>query len=304
MNKNIIILYSDSVNSRLMYALAKEKNYNILNICFDYGCLDQSVSIDNIRKRLHISNNDLPPNFILKNIDWCQNGYEGSNIFPQLSIEKNISNHIFGRNLVFISLIACEYPLVDEIWIGSTGDDITYLSDSTNEFQKQIENILNLTLSGVRKNRAPIKVCFPLKFYTKIGIFIELYNRKIKPTLICKNIHQEDNDLCGVCEGCIQFLSSIYYPYNNIGDEEYYGIDKEKIFTLDKLNSLLNIIENDLIKLDNYKLMTVSKEGIINYLYLFEKKFGIDDNIYMRIEKTIGKINYYYQNFGKKHEND
>lgn len=241
MKKDIAILYSGGLDSYLMYELAKiiNPNDNINCYYFNYGNKICKAEMAHL------------PNFVqVRNLDWYN---LNKDLYAKVGEESKGKLYIPGRNLVFITLIACQ-ELPDEIWLGSLANEIHETATDKNYiFLNKLQDTLNYTLSPFKKD---IKIRFPFaemnfdkndlvewSIKNKLNIQ-EIFNN----TFTC--FYSENLLHCGACHSCFRkyllaekFNLKLNFEINHIAFEKYILLQIENILKFPNKKDLYYDIE-------------------------------------------------------------
>lgn len=195
MKKKIVILYSGGLDSFILYHWGKKKypEYDIKCIYYKHGCSSQESELKNL------------PDFVdIRNIDWLTD----TNKAVSKSTDIFAGNiYIPGRNLVFLTLSACQ-ELPDEIWMGTLSDeDNEGATDKNTKFRQETERLLNYTLSPFLKNDIQIRFPFVELGFNKIASISWLReNTSVSDLEITQQISCwfHDGQNCGNCKQCFK----------------------------------------------------------------------------------------------------
>lgn len=190
--KKVVILYSGGLDSRIMYRMAEQQNYDITLLYYDYGNPDCLAELET-----------LPESVTVRKVQWFDNSTDR---LLEKSTEKNKgAMYIPGRNLVFIILAACQ-ELPDEIWLGSTYNEVNDLATDKNlTFKDKTEELINYTLKPFKNN---IKVRYPI-YEAKMDkeeiidwMFKNNFGDDVRNSISC--YHPINNKECGICHQCMK----------------------------------------------------------------------------------------------------
>ena len=190
----IVILYSGGLDSFILYHYAKKYylDREIECVYYKHGCQSEESELKNL------------PNFVeIKEIDWLNN----SNKAKSKDSDPFAGNiYIPGRNLVFITLAACQ-KLPTEIWMGTLADENNQTgTDKNTWFRMETEKLLNYTLSPFLSKGLKIRFPFVENDWTKLkaiqwALDNELCEDEITKQVSCWN---HDGENCGNCKQCFK----------------------------------------------------------------------------------------------------
>ena len=206
MGKKIAILYSGGLDSFTMHHMAKvfEKDAEIKLFYVAHGTESEDAEIAL-----------LPEGTTVINVDWL--GKNGVTPLPKPGQENAGNFYIPGRNMVMISLIACEF-LPDEIWLGPTNAEIHETAyDKNLKFKDMLQETLRYVLTPYKPN---VKIRYPLveqdwdkddqiRFLVENGITAQEISDK---TSSCWH---NNGKQCGDCWMC---LRRFFYFHKAIGE--------------------------------------------------------------------------------------
>lgn len=194
MNKKIVILYSGGLDSFIMHQYAKVNNPDaeIISVYYKHG---QPAMAKELR---------FLPDFVQqKNVDWLD-----ENNGPIAMKSKPTEGAIFipGRNMVFITLAACQFT-PDEIWMGSVANEVTEAStDKNEEFVNRMTDTLNYVLKDFLDPNIKVRIPLVEAKMGKIEAIQWGLNNGLTPEDIVStpSCYSPNDQPCGECIQCLR----------------------------------------------------------------------------------------------------
>lgn len=202
MNKKAICILSGGMDSTLASYIAKEDNYEIIAVHFNYGQRTQDKELKAFRqicKDLKIDNKyeiDIP--------FFAQIGASSltdkSMSIPTSGIEEGVpSTYVPFRNGIFLSIASAiaEKEKAQALFIGVVQEDGSGYPDCTNSFISKMIDAIN---QGTKKETC-LEIKTPLVNLMKKDIVqkaLEM-NVPLEHTWSC---YQEEDEACGLCDSC------------------------------------------------------------------------------------------------------
>lgn len=203
----IVILYSGGLDSYIMHHYAK-KTYpeaEIKCIYYKHGCKSEESELKNL------------PDFVsVKQIDWLD---DNNTALSKKSDPFAGNIYIPGRNLVFITLAACQ-ELPDEIWMGTLVDENNeQATDKNTLFREETEKLLSYVLSPFQKDGVKIRFPFVEEEWTKLNAIQWALDNGLKKNMLIKQIScwNHDGENCGQCKQC--FKRELVFRILDIADK-------------------------------------------------------------------------------------
>ena len=203
----IVLLYSGGLDSRIMahYAKVKYPDAEVKCVYYAHGGPAEQKEIEVL------------PSFVeVRRVDWL-----GGDKKPVAKLSDPTAGAIYipGRNMVFVTLAACQ-ELPDEIWLGALADEQhVNATDKNNEFCDQASDVLSYVLSPFV---GYVHVLAPLarERWTKYGSLkwaLEngLSAEEVLDTVSC---YSGNRVPCGNCRPCFKRALS----FANLGLKETY----------------------------------------------------------------------------------
>jgi 7-cyano-7-deazaguanine synthase len=229
-NKAAIVLLSGGLDSTTALAIAKNQEFDIYAITFQYG-QRHSYEIQAAKK---IANSYNVKEHIIATIDLARFGSsaltDSKLIVPKHEssdqISKNIPiTYVPARNTIFLSfaLAWAEVLNISDIFIGVNVLDYSGYPDCRPEYIESYEKMANLaTKSGV-EGHTKIKIHTPLISLTKAQIISTGMSLGVnyKDTITCYDPNHI-GEACGHCDACLLRLKG--FKENNIQDPSSYQI--------------------------------------------------------------------------------
>ena len=231
--KKIAILYSGGLDSYILYHYAKITNPtdDIIGVYWDHGQeADEAEQLS------------LPDFVQVRKVDWLKLGFELAN----KSNEPKDNIYIPGRNLVFVTLTACQ-DLPDEIWLGAMTEEIhDKATDKNMVFLEKTNDVLSYTLSPFKDN---IKLRFPfvelgLSKFTAIKWALDngVTKEELIDTMSCYNPTIENNKVirCGECRQC----TNRFTIFGMLGFDELSQLKVHPLKSVEIRNQITTFIDN------------------------------------------------------------
>ena len=207
--KKAIILLSGGLDSTTVSAIAKNQNYELYGLSFDYG-QRHKYELEVAKKTTN--------RFGFKEHKIIKSGVGqlgGSALTADIAVPKDKKiedigkeipiTYVPSRNVIFLSYALGYAETINcfDIFIGVNSVDFSGYPDCTPEFIKAFENMANISASIVKKTGNKIKIHSPLENMTKK----EIIQTGIKlgvdyaETITCYD-YDPNLGACGVCESC------------------------------------------------------------------------------------------------------
>jgi len=217
MRKKIVILYSGGLDSFIMKRLSEVENKDD-----DVVCVYYAHGAESEKEEVSL----LPLNVIRMNVDWL--GKNGIGCVAKKSEPLKGSIYIPGRNLVFVTLAACQF-LPDEIWLGSLVDEVNIDATDKNAFFRDVvSGLTTYTLSPFKEEQ--VRVVFPLadRGWTKVDAVRWALNHGVSIYDISKKSsscwHSHNGVPCGECWQCLKRFVTFREATGSYLDFEEYAV--------------------------------------------------------------------------------
>ena len=197
-----VVILSGGMDSTLCAYIAKELNYDLITLHFNYGQRTMKKEIEafeNISKRLNVINSYNIDLDFFKQIG-ASALIDTSIDIPTNGIEDGVPiTYVPFRNGIFLSVATAiaEKESAQAIFIGVVQEDSSGYPDCRDEFIEKMSNAMN---SGT-KAETKVNIITPLVHLTKAEIVkksIEL-NVPLELTWSC---YQNETEACGICDSC------------------------------------------------------------------------------------------------------
>lgn len=202
--KKAVVLLSGGLDSATTLAVAKNENYDIYAISFDYGQkhLRELEAAKKICARYKIKHK-----VIKVDLGWARSALTDKKIkIPEQreEIGKDIPpTYVPARNLLFLSyaLAFAESINAEAIFIGANARDYSGYPDCRPEFYRALQVAVEVgTKSGVEGK--PVKIKYPLINLTKAEIIKKGLSLNV-PYELTWSCYKGGKKACGKCDSCI-----------------------------------------------------------------------------------------------------
>ena len=203
LKKKAVVILSGGMDSTLSSYIAKNNNYDLIAVHFNYGQRTETKELKAFRdicKELNVLNKyeiDIPfftqigaSALTDKTIDVPVNGVE-KGIIP--------ITYVPFRNGIFLSIASAiaEKEEASAIYIGVVQEDSSGYPDCSDSFIQKMQNAIN---EGT-KDDTKIEIITPLVHLSKAQIVEEAIKLNV-PLELTWSCYKEEDKACGVCDSC------------------------------------------------------------------------------------------------------
>lgn len=205
--KKAVVLLSGGLDSATCMAVAKEQNFELYPISFNYH-QRHNIELESAKKIAKFFN--VKKHLIIEtNMDEIG----GSALTDsQISVPEGKLNHdendvpityVPARNLIFLSyaLGYAEVINAKHIYIGVNAIDYSGYPDCRPEFMEKFQNVANVAIKATAAEKKNIKIETPLQNLSKKEIVL-LAKKLNVPLEYTHSCYAGKEKACGVCESC------------------------------------------------------------------------------------------------------
>lgn len=219
MTKKAVLLVSGGLDSATMLAIAKQENYELYTISFQYG---QRASVELEYSKKLAKTYGVKQHKVV-NIDL--RAFGGSALTDDIDVPKNEENegipitYVPARNTIFLSYALgwAEVLGAFDIFIGANCVDYSGYPDCRPEFLSAFEDMANLALAATVQGEGKIKIQAPLLNLSKAEIIAKGLSLGVDygNSFSCYD-PSDDGVSCGACDSCRLRLQG--FSENNVTD--------------------------------------------------------------------------------------